>query len=107
MVVICFKTLFSGDDILSSNRSSDAATLIKLKLCDIPQILTHQTVSYELRGVICFISGKSGLRNSVEHYKSYVKRYGSNWELYDDMKKKPIPVKDNTIIQCEFLVYTV
>lgn len=93
--------------MISSQRSSEAATLLKVRLCDIPQILVHETTSYELRGVICFHRGKSGLRRSVGHYTSYTKRYGRNWELFDDLKKKPIPIKETTTVQCEFLVYTV
>ncbi|XP_016656228.2 uncharacterized protein LOC100569834 [Acyrthosiphon pisum] len=98
---------WEGEDMISSQRSSEAATLMKLKLCDIPQILTHSTKNYELRGVLCFYKGKGGLRSSVGHYTAYTKRYGRNWELFDDLKKKPIPVKETTTVNCEFLVYTV
>jgi len=82
--------------MISSQRSSEAATLLKIKLCDIPQLLVHETMSYELRGVICFYRGKGSLRSSVGHYTSYTKRYGRNWEWFDDLKKKSIPVKDTT-----------
>ncbi|KAF0738689.1 UCH domain-containing protein [Aphis craccivora] len=93
---------------ISSQRSSEAATLLKVKLCDIPQILVHETTRYELRRVICFYRGKGNLRRSVGHYTSYTKRYDRNWELFDDLKKNtPIPVKDTTTVDCEFLVYTV
>jgi len=70
--------------------------------------LIHGTTTYELRGAICFHRGKSGLRTSVGHYTAYAKRSsGRQWELFDDMKKKPVPVKDTTTIMCEFLIYTV
>lgn len=98
---------FLGEDNISSQRSSEAAALVKIRLCDIPKLLIHKTTCFELRGVLCYHRAKSGLRNSIGHYTAYAKRYGSNWELYDDLKKKPIPVKETTIIQCEFLVYTV
>ena len=75
---------------MSTQRSSEAANLLKVKLRDIPLLLIH------------------GLRTSVGHYTVYAKRSsGRQWELFDDMKKKPVPVKDTTTIMCEFLIYTV
>jgi len=93
---------------MSTQRSSEAAKLLKVKLSDIPLLLIHGTTAFELRGAICFHRGKSGLRTSVGHYTAYTKRRsGRQWELFDDMKKKPVPVKDTTKIMCEFLIYTI
>ncbi|KAL5236646.1 hypothetical protein ACI65C_004056 [Semiaphis heraclei] len=41
--------LWEGEDAVSSNRSSEAATIIKIKLCDIPQIIKVKSAVYELR----------------------------------------------------------
>ncbi|XP_060844867.1 uncharacterized protein LOC132924519 [Rhopalosiphum padi] len=100
--------IWEGENIISTQRSSEAANLLKVKLCDIPLLLIYGTTNYELRGAVCFHRVKSGLRTSIRHYTAYVKRSsGRQWELIDDMKKKPVPVKDTTTIMCEFLVYTV
>ncbi|CAH1724831.1 unnamed protein product [Aphis gossypii] len=97
------------DDLnMSNQQSTEAAKIVQIRLCDIPQILCNVNRTFELRGVISFIPGKSKLRNSVGHYKSYVKRGASNnWEIFDDLKKKPIPVKNTTKVNCEFLFYTI
>ncbi|CAI6375745.1 unnamed protein product [Macrosiphum euphorbiae] len=79
--------LWEGEDAVSSHRSSEAATIFKIKLCDIPEIITVKSAVYELRGVLAFQRPKSSLRNSVGHYTTYVKRGSRNWELYDDLKK--------------------
>lgn len=80
---------------------------VKMRLCDIPKILIHNLVTYELRGVISFHPGKSKLRNTVGHYNAYAKRGTKNWELFDDLKKKPIPIKESKIVPCETLIYTI
>ncbi|KAF0688727.1 Uncharacterized protein FWK35_00036210, partial [Aphis craccivora] len=67
---------------------------------DIPQILVYESTTYELRGALHFYKGKSRLRNSVGHYTAYAKRGTHSWELYDDLKKRPIPVKENSTILC-------
>jgi len=87
--------------------STEAASMVQVKLSDIPQILVYESTTYELRGAINFYKGKSGLRNSIGHYTAYTKRVTHNWELYDDLKKSPIPVKENSLILCEFLIYTI
>lgn len=78
-----------------------------IKLCDVPQIINLNYISYELRGVIHFRRGKSQLRNTVGHYTAYVKRSNKNWELFDDLKKKPVPIKETTQVSCELLLYTI
>lgn len=88
-------------------QSSEAANMAQIKLCDIPTFLRKSNIIYELRGVISFRRGKNNLRNSVGHYVAYVKRAASSWELFDDLQKKPIPIKNTTIIPCEFLFYTI
>lgn len=80
---------------------------MKVKLCDIPQIILHNSKTYELRGVLSFKAGKTKLRNSIGHYCAFAKRETSNWELFDDMKKKTIPIKETKVVNCEFLVYTI
>lgn len=81
--------------------------MVNIKLCDIPPIITHSDIIYKLRGIVCYRRGKSKLRNSVGHYKAYVKRETNNWELFDDLQKKTIAVKDTSIVSCEFLFYTI
>lgn len=78
-----------------------------IKLCDIPQVVNLNSISYELRGVIHFHRGRSQLRNAVGHYSAYVRRCGRNWELFDDLKKKPMPIKQSTKVSCELLLYTI
>lgn len=73
--------------MISKDRSSEAAAQVKEKLCDIPQILQHNSKTYELRGVLSFKAGKTKLRNSIGHYCAFAKRGTSNWEQFDDMKK--------------------
>lgn len=99
--------IFSGEENISNNRSSETTEQVKMRLCDIPQILFHNSVAYELRGVISFHPGKSKLRNTIGHYNAYAKRGTGNWELFDDLKKKPIPTKDSKIVPCETLMYTI
>jgi len=94
-------------DLVSNQRSSDAVTMAQIKLRDIPQLLFNANITYELRGVICFRHGKSQLRHSSGHYMAYMKRGEKNWELYDDLKKKPIPIKDIVKVSIEFLFYTI
>jgi len=87
--------------------STEAASVKRVRLCDISPILISDTLIFELRGVISFHHGKSKLRNSIGHYTTYAKRDAKNWELYDDLKSKPIPVKDTTMVPCEFLFYSI
>jgi len=79
--------IFSGEENISKNRSSETTEQVKMKLCDVPQILIHNSVTYELRGVISFHPGKSKLRNTIGHYNAYAKRGTGSWELFDDLKK--------------------
>ncbi|XP_060856025.1 uncharacterized protein LOC132933765 [Metopolophium dirhodum] len=99
--------LWEDEDAISSLRSSEAATIFKIKLCDIPKLIKVKSTVYELRGVLAFQRSKSSLRNSVGHYTTYAKRGSKNWELYDDLKKIPVQVKEQTIVPVEFLFYSV
>lgn len=67
-------------------------------MCDIFLIIICETLTYELHDVIAFRGEKSKLRHSIGHYLTYTKRDIKNWELYDDLKIKPVPVKDTTIV---------
>lgn len=96
-----------GNDPNLSMCSTEAVSMVQVKLNDIPQILVYENTTYELRGAIHFYKGKSGLRNSVDHYTAYAKRGTHNWELYDDLKKRTIPVKENSTILCEFIIHTI
>lgn len=87
--------------------SNEAASITMVKLCDISPILISESTTYELRSVITFRSGKSNLRSSIGHYTTYAKRDSKRWELYDDLKTKPLPVKDTTVVPCEYLFYTI
>ncbi|CAI6373556.1 unnamed protein product [Macrosiphum euphorbiae] len=99
--------IWEGEEAISSQRSSEAATIFKIKLCDIPELITVKSTVYELRGALAFQRPKSSLRNSVGHYTTYTKRGSKNWELYDDLKKLPVQVKEQTIVPVEFLFYSV
>ncbi|CAI6377697.1 unnamed protein product [Macrosiphum euphorbiae] len=98
---------WEGEENSSKNRSSETTEQVKMKLCDIPQILIHNSVTYELRGVISFHLGKSKLRNTIGHYNGYAKRGTGSWDLFDDLKKKPIPTKASKIVPVETLMYTI
>lgn len=74
---------------------------------EIPQHLIYNSISYELIGVISFQPAKSKLMSSTGHYNAYAIRGITNWQLFDDLKKKPIPIKENKEILCELLVHTI
>lgn len=78
----------SGEDVISKDRTCEAAAQVEIKLDDIPQILLHNSKTYEIRGVISFSRGRSALRNTVGHYCAYAKRGIRNWQMFDDLKKK-------------------
>lgn len=80
---------------------------MSVKLCDIPPVIINGSTTYTLRGVLNYRHGRSQLRNSVGHYSVYTRRGGGNWELYDDMKKKPEPINDHKTVFCEMLYYSV
>jgi ubiquitin C-terminal hydrolase len=96
--------IFSGVNVEHSN---DAGYTLDINLCDIPKSITLNEKSYELRGVIHFRRGNNNLRNSVGHYTTYVRRSNEHWELFDDLKKKPIPVKETTNVSCEIIMYSI
>lgn len=93
--------------MISTDRTCEAAAQVEVQLSEIPQLLVLNSKTYELRGVISFQRGKSSLRNSIGHYCAYAKRGTKNWQLFDDVKKKPVPVKENKKVSCEFLIYTI
>ncbi|CAI6367533.1 unnamed protein product [Macrosiphum euphorbiae] len=93
--------------VISSNRSSEAAAHVDIKLGEIPQVLLYGSRTYELRGIVSFKRGRTSLRNSIGHYHAYVKRGNKNWQLFDDLNKKPIPINESKTVPCEFLVYTI
>jgi len=67
---------------MSHQYSTEAAKIVQIRLCDIPQILCNAHQTFELRGVISFLAGKKKLRHSIGHYKAYVKRGATNnWEI--------------------------
>ena len=75
----------------------------------IPEVLSiNGTLIYQcLRGVCCYHEGMSRLRSSVGHYTAHCKRLNGNWEIMDDLKKKPVPVKRTKKIPAEYLLYTI
>lgn len=77
---------------------------MNIKLSDIPSIINIQNIFYELRGVCAFSGGDF---SSIGHYKAFCKRNQNNWELFDDLELKSIPIKENTVVQCESIFYTV
>lgn len=99
--------IIQGESVISSNHSSEAAAHVNIKLSDIPQLLFYGSRTYELRGVVSFKKGRTSLRNSIGHYHAYAKRGNKNWQLFDDLNKKPIPINESKTVTCEFLVYTI
>lgn len=93
--------------MVSINRSSETTAQVKMRLSDIPKILVYKYVTYELRGVISYQPAQSKLRTSSGHYNAYAIRGTKNWQLFDDLKKKPIPIRENKEVSCELLVYTI
>lgn len=75
----------------------------QVKLQDIPQIIHIHSVNYELRGVVSF----SECMSNVGHYKAVCRRPNNNWEMYDDLTIKSIPVKSNMQVECEYILYTI
>lgn len=45
------------------------------------------------------------IANAVLH--AYAKRGNKNWHLFDDLKKKPMPIKETKIVACEILFCSV
>lgn len=82
--------IVAGEEGVSEMRSTEAATLVTIRLCNIPKKkkIIWENVTYEFRGIVSFIAGKSNLQNSVGHYKAYIKRGNRNWEVHDDLKKR-------------------
>lgn len=108
--LVNYKCLFNytSEDAVDKDYSAEVAQQVNVCLDDVPSVLTINNIKYELRGICSHRHGLSRLRNSVGHYQSYCKRHHiQNWELYDDMKSKPMPVKYNTRVPCEFLIYTI
>lgn len=99
--------IIQGEKAISLNRSSEAAAHVEIKLADIPQLLIHSSKTYELRGVVSYKKGRTSLRNSIGHYQAYAKRGNKNWQLFDDLNKKTIPVNESKVVSCEFLIYTI
>lgn len=97
--------MYVSDD--ESTCSSEIGRLIEIQLGDIPQLLTHKGLTYELRGVVNYRRGNSKRRTSVGHYNAYCKRDGKYWELIDDLKMKAVPSKESTEVVCEYLIYSI
>ncbi|CAI6358114.1 unnamed protein product [Macrosiphum euphorbiae] len=96
------------EDAVDKNYGTDVEQQVQVCLDDVPLVITISNVKYELKGICSHSHGMSRLRQRIGHYQSYCKRtYTTNWELYDDLKSKPMPVKANTRVPCEFLVYTI
>ncbi|KAF0746310.1 USP domain-containing protein [Aphis craccivora] len=76
---------------------------IQVKLQKISQLINIQNVNYELRGIVSF----SGSMSNVGHYKAVCRRLNDNWETYDDLTIKSIPVKSNVLVECEYILYTI
>jgi len=83
--------------------SQNPSPKVLIKLSDIPPVLSIENVIYELRGICSF----TGNISDVGHYKAYCRRLNNSWEIYDDLAVKPIPVKSETIVPCEYIYYTI
>lgn len=70
-------------------------------------LLINKCKSYNLRGVIAFISPISSSPLAVGHYISYNWREHNNtWERYDDLTTKVKIVRQSTIVKCQLVLYT-
>lgn len=107
MIINILYNIIKGDEVVSYNQNTETTAPVIMRLSDIPQILLYNSKCYELRGVVSFHPGNSKLRTTIGHYNVYAKRGTKNWQLFDDLKNKPIPVKSNQEISCELLVYTI
>ncbi|XP_060873880.1 KRAB-A domain-containing protein 2-like [Metopolophium dirhodum] len=70
-----------------------------MRLCDIPQILIYNSLTYELRVVISFPPGKFKLRITIGDYNGYAERGTGSWELFDDLKKNQY--QPSLCVQCQ------
>lgn len=86
----------------SKNHSSETTAPVKMRLSDIPKLLVYNSIHYELRGVVSFQPAQSKLRTSTGHYSAYAIRGTKNWQLFDDLKKKTIPIKENKEVSCVY-----
>lgn len=93
--------------MVSNNHSSYTTAQVKIRLSEIPKLFVYNYITYELRGVVSFQPAQSKLRTSFGHYNVYAIKGTKHWQLFDDLKKKPIPVKENKEVSCELLVYTI
>ncbi|CAI6374550.1 unnamed protein product [Macrosiphum euphorbiae] len=87
--------------------STEALPQLEIQLKNIPEVLQYSGKSFELRGVCSYRRGLSRLRSSIGHYFALCKRGPHNWEIYDDLLKKPKSVKETTKVNCEILIYTI
>jgi len=100
--------IYTSEDAVYIDYSTEVAQQVQVCLENVPSVITINNIKYELRGICSHKHGMSRLRHIIGHYQSYCKRNHTNiWELYDDMKSKPIPVKASTRVPCEFLIYTI
>jgi len=84
------------------------AIVVKIcDICDVPKVLQNNSCTYELRGIVNYRRGNTRTRLSIVHYNAYCKRSENRWEIMDDIKLKPTPIKENAHIYCEYLLYTV
>lgn len=87
---------------------SDVAQQVVICLENVPPIIKLDSIQYHLRGICSHGYGRSEGIDAIGHYRSYCKRNGRrNWELYDDLNSKPIPVQPQTKIPCELLIYSI
>lgn len=100
------KYTIPGEECVLKNRSSEASTAVFMRLCNVQELLIYNFKTYELRGVKR-LKARSSSRSSVGHYNTYTKRGTKNWQLFEDLIKKPIPIKDKKIIPCEILFYSI
>jgi len=85
---------------------------MEIPLKDIPQEIEVAEKTYTIRGVIPFQPPDSNDQNAVGHYTAYCWRSRlQRWQLFDDLIKKNSMntgsyVKSRTVVDCDFLLYT-
>lgn len=74
-------------------------------LKDIPATINLFGKQFTLRGLINFIP--SPIKTRIGHFVSYNWReINNNWERYDDLSNSIRHVRETTIVNCQFIIYT-
>lgn len=97
-----------NSDVPEDDVAETEISTFEVSLDSIPRKLYLQQTEYWLRGIICFTPPDIVDKiTDIGHYRAICLRSDDQWELYDDMKDKKIPISNQSIFNCEILVYTI